>query len=139
MYTLYDILHGNYKDSTPLPAYPTEDDLLHSIHDHLQRILNARCGVLQHQPDYGLPELDRVYQGLPHSETSLVHQLQRMIEKYEPRLTQVQVFAASSKTSGAVLRLGIRGEIRKGVRVEFFSHFHGNGKVRLSQPLKELA
>ncbi|RUO33745.1 type VI secretion system baseplate subunit TssE [Aliidiomarina soli] len=139
MYTLYDILHGNYKDASALPAYPTEDDLLHSIHDHLQRLLSARCGVLQHQPDYGLPELDRVYQGLPHSETTLVHQLQRMIEKYEPRLTQVQVFTVSGASQDAVLRLGIRGEIGSGVRVEFFSHFQGSGKVRVSQPIREQA
>lgn len=138
MYTLYDILHGSYKDATSLPAYPTEDDLLHSIHDHLQRLLSARSGVLQHQPDYGLPELDRIYQGLPNSEISLVFQLQRMIEKYEPRLTQVQVFVASNNNSNTVLRLGIRGEVLDGVRVEFFSYFHGNGKVGLSQPLKEL-
>lgn len=139
MYTLYDILHGRYRDASPLPAYPKEDDLLHSIHDHLQRLLNARCGVLQHQPDYGLPELDRVYQGLPHSEISLVYQLQRMIEKYEPRLNQVQVFTVPEVTTSTVIRLGIRGEIRKGTRVEFFSYFHGNGKVRVSQPLREQA
>ena len=137
MYTLYDILHGRYRDASPIPAYPTEDDLLHSIHDHLQRLLNARCGVLQHQPDYGLPELDRVYQGLPHSEISLVHQLQRMIEKYEPRLNQVQVFTVPEVTTSTVIRLGIRGEIRKGTRNEFFSYFHNNSKVRVSQPLKK--
>ncbi|MFY0666100.1 MAG: type VI secretion system baseplate subunit TssE [Natronospirillum sp.] len=139
MYTLYDILHGSYRDASPLSDYPSEDDLLRSIHDHLQRLLSARCGVLQHQPDYGLPELDRVYQGLPHSEISLVYQLQRMIEKYEPRLTQVQVFSVPEQTTGTVMRLGIRGEIRKGVRIEFYSHFHGNGTVRVSQPLREQA
>lgn len=136
MYSIYDILQGTYKDSTPLPRFPVEEDLLHSIHDHLQRLLNARCGVLQHQPDYGLPELDRIYQGLPHSESTLIHQLQRMIEKYEPRLSHVQVFSEASSTSGSVIRLGIRGEIAGGVRVEFYSHFHGNGMVRLTQPLR---
>ena len=57
----------------------------------MQRILNCRAGTLAHLPDYGLPDMTAVLQGMPASAHQLMSTLSAVLLKYEPRLQRIAV------------------------------------------------
>ena len=64
---LYEKLTGFYSDGLPLDGLPDGFQLVRSVLDNIQRILNSRSGSLKHLPDYGIPDLSMVYKNLPSS------------------------------------------------------------------------
>jgi type VI secretion system protein len=40
--------------------------------DNMQRVLNCRAGTLAHLPDYGLPDMTKILQGMPGSAHELM-------------------------------------------------------------------
>lgn len=134
MYALYDVLQGRTADGQPLNRYPSHDDLLKSVHDHLMRLLNARQGVLKHLPDYGLPDLDMFYRELPYSEQDIAFAVKRVIEKYEPRLVQVRVIPRARDLRRCVVRMEINGKLQDGSQVRFQTFFKSNYQAQVLQP-----
>jgi type VI secretion system protein len=47
-----------------------EDQVILSVLDNIQHILNARAGTISHLPDYGLPDMTKILQGMPGQPTS---------------------------------------------------------------------
>lgn len=134
MYALYDVLKGKTANGEPLKKFPDQDDLLVSVHDHLIRLLNARQGVLEHQPDYGLPDLDMLYRELPYSEQDIAFAVKKVIEKYEPRLTQVRVQPRVRDIRHCVVRMEISGRLQNGMQVKFQTLFKSNCQAQVMQP-----
>jgi type VI secretion system protein len=134
MYALYDILKGKTASGEPLKKYPKQEDLLNSIHDHLIRLLNARQGVLEHLPDYGLPDLDMLYRELPYSEQDIAFAIKNVIEKYEPRLIQVRVQPRARDIRYCVVRMEISGRLQDGTQVRFQTLFKSNYQAQIMQP-----
>ncbi|HET8903732.1 MAG TPA: type VI secretion system baseplate subunit TssE [Saccharospirillum sp.] len=135
MFTLYETLHGKHLNGQPLAEYPGKDERLASIHDHLVRLLNARQGVLSHLPDYGLPDLNLFYQDLPYSEADMAVSVKSIIEKYEPRLRQVQVLPLPRDIQFAVVRMEISGWVVGGDRVRFKTYFKSTGEAEVLQAI----
>lgn len=74
--------------SRQLPqAQVRQDDVL----AHLRILLNSRQGQSPSAPDYGLPDLTDFMHSLPHGVRALELVLQRVVERYEPRLTDVRL------------------------------------------------
>ncbi len=71
----------------------TEDleALMESIRDHLGRLLNARHGMSQALPDYGLPAMSDLRVGGAKYLRAVQNAIQTTIEKYEPRLRRARV------------------------------------------------
>ncbi|TCS41297.1 type VI secretion system baseplate subunit TssE [Reinekea marinisedimentorum] len=134
MYALFDILKGKTANGDPLKKYPGQEDLLISVHDHLIRLLNARQGVLEHLPDYGLPDLDMLYRELPYSEQDIAFAVKNVIEKYEPRLTQVRVQPRARDIRYCVVRMEISGRLQDGTQVRFQTLFKSNYQAQIMQP-----
>ncbi|AJQ93826.1 type VI secretion system baseplate subunit TssE [Gynuella sunshinyii] len=132
MWTIYEVLKQKHLNGQTLSAYPSEDDHLHSIHDHLIRLLNARQGVLGHLPDYGMPDLNRLYQELPYSESDMAIAIKNIVEKYEPRLSRVQVTPQSRDYNTAVVTMNITGWVGSGRQVSFQTHFKSSGIAEIS-------
>ena len=63
--SLYEILLQNFRSELALDQVNEDDQLTLSVLDNIQRILNSRAGSLSHLPDYGLPDMGTVLQGLP--------------------------------------------------------------------------
>lgn len=135
MFTLYETLQGKHLNGQPLAEYPGKDEQLASIHDHLVRLLNARQGVLSHLPDYGLPDLNLFYQDLPYSEADMAVSVKSIIEKYEPRLRQVQVLPLPRDIQFAVVRMEISGWVVGGDRVRFKTYFKSTGEAEVLQAI----
>ncbi|MHC4063116.1 MAG: type VI secretion system baseplate subunit TssE [Planctomycetota bacterium] len=65
--------------------------LMDSVRGHLTRLLNARHGMSQALPDYGLPAMSDLTVGGGDYLQAVQAAIQTTIEKYEPRLRRVRV------------------------------------------------
>lgn len=63
--SLYEILYGNFTGGLDLNHVNEQDQAILSVLDNMQRILNCRAGTLAHLPDYGLPDMTKILQGMP--------------------------------------------------------------------------
>ncbi len=61
--SLYDMLYGNFAGGLDLHSVSEENQLIVSVLDNMQRILNCRAGTLAHLPDYGLPDMTKILRG----------------------------------------------------------------------------
>jgi len=50
------MLYGNFVGDLDLQQVSEENQVILSVLDNMQRILNCRAGTLAHLPDYGLPD-----------------------------------------------------------------------------------
>lgn len=66
--SLYETLLQNFSGELELGRVSDDDQLTLSVLDNLQRILNSRAGTLAHLPDYGLPDMGTVLQGLTYGQ-----------------------------------------------------------------------
>ena len=106
-----------------------------SLQLHLARLVNARAGGLAHLPDYGLPDLQRIYDALPYSRDDLAHRLRLLVLRYEPRLRSVQVEPVLAEPTDSILRYSVSGLMRNGLVVYFPVLFTGSGLGRVGEPL----
>jgi type VI secretion system protein len=70
---------------------PSEAAISDSVAAHLSKMLSTRAGSVQSLPDYGLPDLNDMRLSLHDSLQNARAAIERFIEVYEPRLSQVKV------------------------------------------------
>lgn len=98
--SLFERLGGETQQRSGLSR---EASILASVAAHLAKMLSTRAGSVQTLPDYGLPDLNDMRFSLHDSLTQAREAIEAFIERYEPRLSQVQV--ASLPRDGDLLRL----------------------------------
>lgn len=128
---LYEVLHGCFGDGTPVAAAGGHGMSL-SVLDHLRRLLNSRAGSLQHLPEYGLPDLPSIYADLPYSAERLGEAIRRTVERFEPRLEQLQLTVLARPGCTGVLSVELSGRLPGGTPVRFESVFEPGGGARVS-------
>lgn len=89
--SLYEMLTFSFSGELPLEQVSERDQLILSVMDNMQRIINCRAGTLAHLPDYGLPDLSLIHQGMAAGIHGLMRQIEETLLRYEPRLSQIQV------------------------------------------------
>lgn len=67
------------------------DALMDSVRRHLTRLVNARHGLSEAMPDYGLPALTDLTIGSSDYVRAIQDAIRVAVEKYEPRLRRVRV------------------------------------------------
>lgn len=118
-------------------SHTLEEDtgaLLQSILRNLTRILNAREGQCPAQPDYGIPSPSEVAQAYPDSINSVLKTIRHCIERYEPRLRDVQVIPIESDDQQLVVRFQITARLATSSRsqqVSFSTMLDPAGHVNL--------
>jgi type VI secretion system protein len=65
--------------------------LIRSVQEHLQRILNTRQGNVPIADDYGIPDITDLMTGYPESLRTIEKILRNTIQQYEPRLQAVRI------------------------------------------------
>jgi type VI secretion system protein len=65
--------------------------MIRSIQEHLQRILNTRQGNVIIAPDYGIPDFTNFMSAFPEAQRELERVIRHTIQTYEPRLQGVRV------------------------------------------------
>ncbi|EBS1324013.1 type VI secretion system baseplate subunit TssE [Salmonella enterica subsp. enterica serovar Muenchen] len=128
--SLYEILTGNFTGDLPLEAVNEEDQVILSVLDNIQRILNARAGTISHLPDYGLPDMTKILQGMPGTAHELIDTLAGVLLKYEPRLQSLNVTLLEQQVPGE-LRYAIDAELIGIGLVRYGTEFTPEGRVML--------
>ncbi|WP_387691834.1 type VI secretion system baseplate subunit TssE [Photorhabdus sp. RM71S] len=126
--SLYDRLKGSFTGGLALSQVSEEQQVILSVLDNMQRVLNCRAGTLAHLPDYGLPDLSIILQELPASSQRLIATIEHTLLTYEPRLKQVTV-TLLPMLEPAHLRYDINAELKGVGLVRFSTEFVPEGQV----------
>jgi type VI secretion system protein len=126
--SLYEQLLGNFAGGLDLHQVSEDNQVILSVLDNMQRILNCRAGTISHLPDYGLPDMSKILQGMPGTAHSLLTTLSDTLLKYEPRLKSLNVVLLAQSTPGH-LEYGIDAELKEFGLVRFGTAFMPEGRV----------
>lgn len=126
--SLYETLLQNFNGELDLYRVAEEHQHVLSVLDNLQRILNSRAGSLSHLPDYGLPDMGQVLQGLPASAHMLMATMAATLRKYEPRLADIRIELLSQGPAGQ-LQYALDIQLKGGEWVTFGTTLAPEGKV----------
>ena len=126
--SLYETLYGNFTGGLDLHQVSEQNQTIISVLDNMQRILNCRAGTLAHLPDYGLPDMTKILQGMPGTAHELMGTLSAVLLKYEPRLKKIDVVLLEQNTPGE-LRYAIDTELRGIGLVRYGTAFMPEGRV----------
>ncbi len=109
-------------------------EIVRSVLGNLQRILNARLGHAPAQPDLGMPAPSDILRTGPEAVHWILDTLRICIEKYEPRLTDVQVAHLSDEGDVLALRFQVTARLaamKDDVPVSFDTTVDPAGRVRV--------
>lgn len=106
-----------------------------SVYEHLIKMLNTRQGSVASKYDYGLPDFNDVAKRFPDSIQELKREIMRCIDKYEPRLTNVEIHYVSDVRQPLDMTYEIRADVMLGkgksnILFETTMHTSGNVEVR---------
>lgn len=125
--SLYEMLYGNFTGGLDLHQVSEENQVILSVLDNMQRILNCRAGTLAHLPDYGLPDMTKILQGMPGTAHELMGILSAVLLKYEPRLKKIDVVLLEQAIPGE-LRYAIDAELKGVGLVRYGTEFMPEGR-----------
>ena len=128
--SLYEMLSGNFSGGLSLHKVSKQNQVILSVLDNMQRILNCRAGTLAHLPDYGLPDMTKILQGMPGTAHELMGALSAVLLRYEPRLRKIAVILLDQHIPGE-LRYAIDAELRGIGLVRYGTEFMPEGRVLL--------
>ncbi len=128
--SLYDMLSGHFSGGLELHQVSEENQVILSVLDNMQRILNCRAGTLAHIPDYGLPDMTSILQGMPGTAHQLMATLSAILLTYEPRLKKIEVVLLEQTIPGE-LRYAIDAELKGVGLVRYGTEFMPEGRVLL--------
>ncbi|MBT1908845.1 type VI secretion system baseplate subunit TssE [Enterobacter kobei] len=126
--SLYETLFGNFAGGFDMHQVSEENLVILSVLDNMQRILNCRAGTLAHLPDYGLPDMTKIIQGMPGTAHQLITTLSAVLLKYEPRLRKITVVMLEQTHPGE-LRYAIDAELKGVGLVRYGTEFMPEGKI----------
>ncbi|WP_242459993.1 type VI secretion system baseplate subunit TssE [Pantoea agglomerans] len=124
------MLSGNFSGGLSLHKVSEQNQVILSVLDNMQRILNCRAGTLAHLPDYGLPDMTKTLQGMPGTAHQLLKTFSDVLLKYEPRLKNINVILLDQHIPGE-LRYAIDAELNGVGLVRYGTEFMPEGRVLL--------
>lgn len=128
--SLYEMLTGYFADGLPLEAISEEEQIILSVMDNIRRILNARAGSIQHLPDYGLPDMSLLIQGLPGTAHNMMSVLSATLLKYEPRIKSLSLVLLPP-ASFAALHYALDVELHAEGLIRYGTEFVPDGRILL--------
>ena len=126
--SLYEMMSGNFSGGLNLNQVSEQNQVILSVLDNMQRILNCRAGTLAHLPDYGMPDMTKILQGMPGTAHQLITTLSAVLLKYEPRLNRINVVMQEQIQAGE-LRYAIDAELKGVGLVRYGTEFMPEGRV----------
>lgn len=126
--SLYERLLQNFAGELDLQRVCEADQHTLSVLDNLQRILNSRAGALSHLPDYGLPDMGLILQGLPATAQGLIGVMTDTLLKYEPRLAAITIELLPQVLPGH-LEYALDMQLKDGQHVTFGTRLPPEGRV----------
>lgn len=104
-----------------------------SVLGHLRRMLNTRQNNAPAVPDYGVPDLVDMVRNFPESTGQMEQAIRTSIQRYEPRLSAVQVRYVPREDEGLTLSFEISARLgQDGRGVSFVTRITPDGPVEVS-------
>ena len=120
--------------SGPPPGGDSKAGAVRTVLLSLQKLLNSRQGHAAAQMGYGIPDPSEVMHSYNDAISQMAKAIKASIEKYEPRLTGVQVRHVANTDDLLVLRYQIVGQLAKSkerIPVVFDTHVDPSGRIRV--------
>lgn len=117
-------------------AVENTNALVRSVQANLARILNAREGHAPAQMDYGVPCPSDVVHDYPHSIGVMQRRIKDSLEKYEPRLKDIEVIHIENENGGLVLRYQVQGRLATSETeswITFLTQMDPSGRISLKR------
>ncbi|MCU1718961.1 type VI secretion system baseplate subunit TssE [Pseudomonas sp. 5P_3.1_Bac2] len=130
--SLFERLSG---EASQRAGWSPEVAVMASVAAHLAKMLSTRAGSVQTLPDYGLPDLNDMRLSLHDSLQQARIAIERFIEAYEPRLSEVRVISLPRDNNPLQLTFAIEGLLQvDGLRrhVSFAASLDGSGQVKVN-------
>lgn len=109
-------------------------DITRSVLRNLQHILNSRLGDAPAQPDLGMPSPSEITQASPDAINLVMRNLRACIEKYEPRLTGIDIAHIEAGDEILTLRFQVTARLllsKDGTTISFDTVVDPGGRIRL--------
>jgi type VI secretion system protein len=109
-------------------------EITKSVLRNLQHILNSRLGDAPAQPDLGMPSPSEITQASPDAINLVMRNLRSCIEKYEPRLSSIDIAHVEAGDEILTLRFQVTARLtvsRDGTTISFDTVVDPGGRVRL--------
>lgn len=104
--------------------------IIHSI----QNLLNSRIGHAPAQMDYGIPEPSEITRAYPNGLGDMQRAIRASLEKYEPRLTSINVMHVETAEEEMSLRFQITAQLatsKERIPVCFDTLVRGSGEIQV--------
>lgn len=85
--------------------------MVRSVQEHLQRILNTRQGNVPIADDYGIPDFTNLMSGFPESRRAIERTIRNTIQYYEPRLQGVRITFLDQRDDTLTLSFQISAQL----------------------------
>lgn len=118
----------------PSSSVEDVDLLMRSIEANLARLLNAREGSAAAQPDYGMPPPSEIVHAFPRAVTRVQQHVKRLLERFEPRLCDLEVTHLENEQDKLSLRFQIQARLAtspSAMWVSYALRFDPSGRVTL--------
>ena len=110
-------------------------EITRSVLRNLQHILNTRLGDAPAQPDLGMPSPSEITQASPDAINLVMRNLRACIEKYEPRLSGIDIAHVEAGDEILTLRFQVTARLivsKDGTTISFDTVVNPGGHIRLS-------
>jgi len=110
-------------------------EMTRSVLRNLQHILNTRLGDAPAQPDLGMPSPSEITQASPDAINMVMRNLRACIEKYEPRLSSIDIAHVEAGDEILTLRFQVTARLivsKDGTTISFDTVVNPGGHIRLS-------
>lgn len=130
------MLTGYFSGGLPIDSVDESDQVIISVMENIRRILNSRAGSIQHLPDYGLPDMSLLIQGLPGTAHNMMNILSATLLKYEPRIKSLSLVLLPQNTFGE-LRYALDIELHEEGLIRYGTEFIPDGRILLHHLKKQ--
>ncbi|WP_294613289.1 type VI secretion system baseplate subunit TssE [uncultured Gilliamella sp.] len=135
--SLYDILYGYFESGIAIDDVAENEHTIISVMDNIERILNSRAGTIKHMPDYGLPDMSKIFQALPSSAFVLMRAMEQTLLTYEPRLSSIDINISEKNNDTMILAYELVCHLKEVGLVRYGTYFMPDGKTRLKYTRKD--
>ncbi|EPL9571250.1 type VI secretion system baseplate subunit TssE [Providencia rettgeri] len=136
--SLYEMLTGYFSGGLPIDTVDTNEQVIISVMENIRRILNSRAGSIRHLPDYGLPDMSKMIQGLPGTAHNIMDVLSTTLLKYEPRIKTLSLALLPQETFDS-LRYTLDVELHQQGLIRYGTEFVPDGRIVLHHLKKQFS
>lgn len=134
--SLYETIYGYFESGIPIEEVAENEQMIISVMDNIERILNSRAGAVNHLSDFGLPDMSTVFRTLPSSAYILMRAIEKTLLTYEPRLSSINIKIDEKINDSMVFGYELTCYLKEGGLVKYGTYFMPNGKARLKYARK---